>query len=372
MRVSGRAGMAERVGASNPIARLAAGGFGLFVLIVAVAAMGSAVVTPPSQAACRPSLGAGGVSGLPPEARRFARLYVGAADEYRLGPRGPAILASIHQTESGFGANQGPSSAGAVGHMQFLPATWRSYGVDADGDGVADPASGADAIYSAAKYLHASGAPADWEGAIFAYNHAHWYVNEILAEAERFGDLGSIAEATCESSPATGPANLAQSVRLYEPAGFRAIPSGLIAVGFGPVKVETRIHANVVWLLRHYDLRITAGAESGHQTHGDGTAIDAVPADARSLASWRSTVERAARDLGWTPSCASAGVAPVCDLAPAIQAVFYNGFDQSHGDPSHSQSPHAHISWQSSSFGTSGCCVSPDWIEVFPSPGRAA
>lgn len=368
MRISGRAGLVERPGSSNPIVRLAAGGFALFIMIVAVAAMGAAVVTPPGQAACRASPEVGEVSGLPPPAREFAALYVGAADKYELGPRGPAILASIHQTESGFGDNQGPSSAGAVGHMQFLPSTWDVYGVDADNDGDADPASAADAIYSAANYLHASGAPGDWDAAIFGYNHADWYVTEILADAKRFGDLGSISDARCESSSATGPANLAKSVRLYGPQGFRAIPAGLIAPGFAPVRVETRVYANAVWLLRRYDLQLTAGAEGGHNTHGDGTAIDAVPAQSQTLGAWRQSAQRAARDLGWTPGCAASGVAGVCELAPAIQAVFYNGFDANHGDPAHSRSPHVHISWQSSSYGTAGCCVSPDWIEVFPSP----
>lgn len=371
MSVSGRAGLAERAGAANPLVRLGLGGFGLLLTIVAVAAMGSTVVTAPSQAACRPSLEVGDVDGLPAQARRFAPLYVAATEEYELGPRGSAILASIHQTETGFGANQGPSSAGAVGQMQFLPSTWDRYGVDADGDGEADPASAADAIHSAANYLHASGAPGDWEKAIFAYNHAQWYVEEILAGARRFGDLGAVAGAVCESGSLTGPANLSESVRLYRPRGFRRIPANLVAPGFGPVKVEMRIHADVVWLLRRYELRITAGAESRHNTHGDGTAIDAVPAGSQALPAWRGTAERAARELGWTPACAASGVAGVCDLAPAIQAVFYNGFDSNHGDPAHSNIPHVHISWKSSSYGTSACCPPPQWVEVFPAPGAS-
>ena len=56
--------------------------------------------------------------------------------------------------------------------MQFLASTWASYGVDADGDGRADRWDPADAIYSAANYLRASGAPSDYRRAIFAYNHA--------------------------------------------------------------------------------------------------------------------------------------------------------------------------------------------------------
>ena len=368
MKESGRAGLLDRATATNSLVRLALGGLGLFLAVVAVAAMGSALVLPPSQAACRPSVEVGDLRGLPARARQFTPLYVAAAEEYELGARGPAILASIHQTESGFGADQGPSSAGAVGHMQFLPSTWRAYGVDADGDGEPDPASAADAIYSAARYLHASGAPGDWDGAIFAYNHAEWYASEILKGAKRFGDLGAVADTECESSSPTGPANLEKSVRLYEPKGFKEIPPGLVAPGFGPVKVEARIRPNVIWLLRRYDLWITAGAEAGHNTHGDGTAIDAVPAGSQSLSAWRETAERAARDLGWTPDCAASGIAGVCDLAPAIQAVFYNGYPH-HGDPAHSDIPHVHVSWQSSSYGTSACCVSPQWIEVSPSPG---
>ncbi len=64
-----------------------------------------------------------------------------------------------------------------------MPATWDGYGVDANGDGVADPYNPEDAIFAAASYLSASGMPADTYGAIFAYNHADWYVAEVLANA---------------------------------------------------------------------------------------------------------------------------------------------------------------------------------------------
>ena len=49
------------------------------------------------------------------------------------------ILAAISKVESGFGANMGPSSAGAIGYCQFLPGTWAAYGVDGDGDGITRP-----------------------------------------------------------------------------------------------------------------------------------------------------------------------------------------------------------------------------------------
>lgn len=140
--------------------------------------------------------GGAGELGLPKEAERFAELYAAAAVKYELGPKGPAMLASIHRIETRFSENVAVSSAGAQGHMQFMPPTWASYGVDASGDGKADPWNVEDAIYSAANYLKASGAPDDWRGAIYAYNHAGWYVDEVLEYAGRFGefDPGDVGE----------------------------------------------------------------------------------------------------------------------------------------------------------------------------------
>ena len=110
-------------------------------------------------------------------------IYQRAAARYGLGPQGPAVLAGINAVETGFGTNMGPSSAGAIGWMQFMPASWAEYGVDANGDGVKDPYNPEDAIFAAASYLSIAGMPADTYGAIFAYNHADWYVEEVLANA---------------------------------------------------------------------------------------------------------------------------------------------------------------------------------------------
>ena len=90
------------------------------------------------------------------------------------------VLAAINKIESNFGRNMGPSSAGAVGWMQFMPETWLRWGMDATGDGVADPWDPEDAIYSAARYLAAAGARDDLYRGVFAYNHAHWYVRDVL------------------------------------------------------------------------------------------------------------------------------------------------------------------------------------------------
>jgi len=98
------------------------------------------------------------------------------------------VLGAINKVESNFGQNMGPSSAGAVGWMQFMPSTWERWGMDADGDGVANPWDPEDAVYAAARYLAAAGAHTDISRAVFAYNHAQWYVDEILSLA---ADLGS-------------------------------------------------------------------------------------------------------------------------------------------------------------------------------------
>jgi murein DD-endopeptidase MepM/ murein hydrolase activator NlpD len=103
------------------------------------------------------------------------------------------VLAAINKIESNFGGNMGPSSAGAVGWMQFMPSTWLRWGFDADGDGIADPWNATDAIYSAARYLAAAGGQSDIARGVFAYNHADWYVREVLDLARVYGN-GSIAQ----------------------------------------------------------------------------------------------------------------------------------------------------------------------------------
>src|SRR6516162_1507320 len=99
------------------------------------------------------------------------------------------VLAAIGQIESGWGANTGPSTAGALGPMQFLPSTWAEWGISGFGDkGLPDIMNPFDAVPSAARYLCAAGGStaAGLPRAIFAYNHAVWYVNEVLALARQY------------------------------------------------------------------------------------------------------------------------------------------------------------------------------------------
>jgi murein DD-endopeptidase MepM/ murein hydrolase activator NlpD len=123
-----------------------------------------------------------------PETRSYEQLlalWQRAGEDYGVPWQ---VLAAINKIESNFGGNMGPSTAGAVGWMQFMPETWMRWGMDADGNGVADPWNADDAIYSAARYLAAAGAHEDLERAVFAYNHAQWYVDDVLELAASFGD----------------------------------------------------------------------------------------------------------------------------------------------------------------------------------------
>jgi murein DD-endopeptidase MepM/ murein hydrolase activator NlpD len=99
------------------------------------------------------------------------------------------VLAAINEIETDYGRNLNISSAGAVGWMQFMPPTWAAYGVDANGDGVKDPFNPVDAIFAAARYLKAAGAETDLGRAIFAYNHADWYVQSVLLRARVIGGM---------------------------------------------------------------------------------------------------------------------------------------------------------------------------------------
>ncbi len=115
-------------------------------------------------------------------------IYQAAGIEYQVPWQ---VLAAINEIETDYGRNLSVSSAGAVGWMQFLPSTWKEWGVDANGDGVADPYNPVDAIFTAARYLHAAGASSNISRAIFAYNHATWYVQSVLLRAQLIGGIPS-------------------------------------------------------------------------------------------------------------------------------------------------------------------------------------
>jgi hypothetical protein len=128
------------------------------------------------------------------------------------------VLAAINEIETDYGRNLNVSSAGALGWMQFMPGTWDMYGVDGNQDGVKDPYNPVDAIFAAARYLRAAGADKDLRRAIFAYNHADWYVDSVILRARYIGGLpadlvGSLSGLTQGRFPVQAKAAYAKEVK---------------------------------------------------------------------------------------------------------------------------------------------------------------
>ena len=101
------------------------------------------------------------------------------------------VLAAVNEIETDYGRNLNVSSAGALGWMQFMPATWKMYGTDGNQDGEADPFNPVDAIFAAARYLKAAGGDDDIKKGLFAYNHADWYVDSVMMRARLIAGVPS-------------------------------------------------------------------------------------------------------------------------------------------------------------------------------------
>jgi hypothetical protein len=177
-------------------------GLGLILLVVISALVGSQRGT----GSFAPSAVA--IADIP---ANYLAAYQSAATQYGVDW---AILAAIGKVECDHGRNQASgcnppgtvNGAGATGPMQFLGSTWRQgtspmavpalgpptvsvgagYAADGDGDGLADVWNPADAIAGAARLLRSNGAPADYRRAIYAYNHAGWYVDRVIAKADEY------------------------------------------------------------------------------------------------------------------------------------------------------------------------------------------
>ncbi|MEA2389316.1 MAG: hypothetical protein QOG41_2089 [Thermoleophilaceae bacterium] len=133
------------------------------------------------------------------------------------------VLAAINEIETDYGRNLNVSSAGALGWMQFMPSTWRQYGVDANKDGRRDPFNPVDAIFAAAKYLKAAGGDKDIKRAIFAYNHAGWYVDSVMLRARLLAGVpidvvGSLTGLTEGRFPVAAHARYADDINEHRAA----------------------------------------------------------------------------------------------------------------------------------------------------------
>jgi Transglycosylase SLT domain len=193
-----------------------------------------------SQAQCASAVGPGSALGVP---SNLLAIYEQAAGSYQLGPSGWAYLAAINEIETNFGHNLSVSTAGAIGWMQIMPATWAQYRVSADPANPGappDPDDPWDAIFTAARYLNASGAPGDWQAALYAYNHAGWYVAQAQQLAQHYAQTAGTAvpavgapQPGCVTPGPTTPGTTAQIL----PDGLAAIPQD------APAQVQAAIAA---------------------------------------------------------------------------------------------------------------------------------
>src|SRR4051794_32960923 len=116
--------------------------------------------------------------GPPPPAAELLATYRAAQRRFGVPWN---VLAAVNLVESAFGRMREASVAGAQGPMQFMPATWRAYGLGGD---VHDPV---DAILGAANYLQANGAPRDLRSALYHYNPSARYVDAVLRYSGQIG-----------------------------------------------------------------------------------------------------------------------------------------------------------------------------------------
>jgi hypothetical protein len=363
-------------------------------------------------------LAGGGGSGAPPTRTALAEIPPARLPLYRkagarYGVEWP-FLAAVGTQECSTGTCGHVYPSGCGGPMQIAieresacspgsgPTIWERYGVDADGDGQANPFDLADAIFTAARMLRpvfglAGDSYADYHAAACNYYGAcadasAAYAAEVMARAVRYGFQGAGTPAPAESesvaaAPATGGSCGGPSAVLPSGSG----PMGPVHKATAPrelallpsppaaasgMECDARIIPDVVYLARRFGLLVTAcfGIHAPDGEHPLGAAIDAVPQDGN----WGRTM-RAALAIGWRPSCAASGVAPEC-ARPPFRFIGYNGYPD-HGDPAHcfpcGGGAHLHISWQ-----TSASLGEPEnrlryqyepaaWIEVFATDGDA-
>jgi hypothetical protein len=289
----------------------------------------------------------------------YLALYMRAAARFGLDW---TVLAGIGRVECDHGRDPAPSCtvegqlnyAGAGGPAQFLVSTWQRYGITASGQGTPDMWNPTDAIFSMANYLRASGAPGDYREAIYAYNHAWWYVAEVLGWARRYRAEYSGAS----PMPAIAVTSTVEQV----PAGRQ----WLAPLPGTSLRCDARIVPDVLYLLARFHLRATSCyRDDGANDLGEhplGLALDAVPADG----DWSHALA-AAQAFGWSAACGSTGCAG--QLRPPMRFIGYNGYP-GHGDPAHAgANAHIHFSWL---HAPAAPYTQAAWVEVFAVANAAA
>ena len=212
----------------------------------------------------------------------YLRLYRTAGSAYGVPW---TVLAAIGHVESHHGRAQGVSSAGARGPMQFMPATWATYGLDGDGDGRKDTTDPADAIPTAARYLRANGAPARLREAIFAYNHSWSYVDDVMSFARHYaaGQSTDPTKGECEdAAPLLAPSAVAGRVIAYAVAqlGKPYVYGGTGPTGYdcsGLTMMAYRAAGIAIPRLSDAQYRFGASVAPGQEAPGDLVFFDYRP-----------------------------------------------------------------------------------------------
>jgi hypothetical protein len=188
--------------------------FGLLALAcIAMAGLGSAI------AQSGPPAIEGPLADIPAD---YLAAYRRASVRFELGADGWSYLAGVGKVESDHGRStaagvtSGQNSYGCcAGPMQIDNGfatgggTWGAFKVDGDGDHRLDIYDRDDAVATAGRYLHASGAPRDWRRALFAYNHASWYVHAVSAQAAAYRHAAGSAASAAPLTVAEGTGWLA-------------------------------------------------------------------------------------------------------------------------------------------------------------------
>lgn len=140
----------------------------------------------------------------------------------------------------------------AVGPMQFIPSTWALLGIDASGDGLADPHNAIDAIHTGARYFCDAGAgdPAQLRRALWTYNNSWDYVDEVLAWAARYATLTSSGPA----DPVLIAAVLGSPRLEIYAAGRRDIAAG---------RIDNRVMATLLLAAEQWTLSVSS-LQTGH------------------------------------------------------------------------------------------------------------
>ncbi|WDL96665.1 lytic murein transglycosylase [Alicyclobacillus sp. ALC3] len=238
-----------------------------------------------------------------------------------------AILAGINRVETDFGRNLSVSSAGATGWMQFEPATWAAYGVDADGDGRADPYDPVDAIFSAANYLSANDAKKHPYQAVFQYNHSSDYVREVLQLAQTYQAWNPLSsewvwpvQSHSWAVVPTGSQHEPLSVKVRSPSGSQVLAghegtvtrvsrtSVTIDIGYGLTFTEQGLTPSVVT-----GTLVKAGQRIG-QTESNDVAVSLAEGKTPLPVTW--FLPTSPEKLAPTPSLSLAAKASVSPTAP--------------------------------------------------------